>query len=84
MEVCQRGDNLQSVSLCVHMAVSMQPSPICALLLLHISACICDSRGEIGGPENVRNVEECNQNVLLCGKQQQQKKPREISEYCSQ
>lgn len=29
------------------------------------------SRGGIGGLENVRNVEECNQNVPLCGKQQQ-------------
>ena len=26
--------------------------------------------GQIGGLENVRNVEECNQNVLLCGQQQ--------------
>lgn len=29
--------------------------------------------GQIGGLENVRNVEECNQNVLLCGQQQKKR-----------
>ena len=63
----ERGDNFESS--CIYMSVSMQrsfvfpifPSFLCTFM--HVCGSV---GGEIGGPENVRNVEERNQNVLLC------------------
>lgn len=56
------------------MAMSIQPSLCVPSSRLCTYVCLWGGGGGIGGLENVRNVEECNQNVLLCGKQQQQKK----------
>lgn len=50
------------------------PHVFLPLYVAFVHICVSVVGGGIGGLENVRNVEECNQNVLLCGKQQQQKK----------
>lgn len=42
------------------------------VMFVHIYACMCVCRRDVGGPENVRNVEGCNQNVPLCGQQKKQ------------
>lgn len=49
-------------------------------VVMFVHACVCVG-GDVGGLENARNVEGCNQNVLLCGRQ---KKKTGKKEYCSQ
>lgn len=47
--------------------------PMCFLLFVMYVCMRIGVGGQIGGLENVRNVEECNQNVLLCGQQQKKR-----------
>lgn len=72
---CVKKGTIYRVCLCVFIwpcLCNLPPYVLsCCCTFLHVYVTV---GGKIGGPENVRNVEECNQNVLLCGKQQQPKK----------
>lgn len=59
------------------MPMSLQCSDLYFLFVVmfvhvYVRMCACVG-GSVGGLENVRNVEESNQNVPLCGQQQQKK-----------
>lgn len=69
--MCQTRDNVEYMGVCV--PVSICP---CVRNVPAWSLCtfmwVC--RGAVGGQGNVRNVEECNQNVLLCGQKKKKEK----------
>jgi len=68
----------QGIIKCVCPCVNVQCFNV-FLICQNVYVRIYASEGAVGGLENVRNVQKCNQNVLLCrqkSKKDEKKKPR--------